>query len=90
MAYEHWPYTNFHDLNLDWILGKMRELHDYVHENVDAIPEMQQDIEQLAAHSVLQPYLCPCLQITPGCIQAYSCNDNGSHDNAPQHKTSIG
>lgn len=47
MAYEHWPYTNFHDLNLDWILGKMRELHDYVHENVDAIPEMQQDIREL-------------------------------------------
>lgn len=24
--FEHWPYTNFHDLNLDWIVAKIKEL----------------------------------------------------------------
>ena len=24
--FEHWPYTNFHDLNLDWILAKIMEM----------------------------------------------------------------
>lgn len=26
MAYEHLPYTDFHDLNLDWILARVKEL----------------------------------------------------------------
>ena len=28
--FNHYPYTDFHELNLDWILGKMRELEELV------------------------------------------------------------
>lgn len=28
--FEKWPYTNMHDLNLDWIIGKVRDLEDMV------------------------------------------------------------
>lgn len=31
--YEHFPYSNYHELNLDWILSKMKELQ----ENIDVI-----------------------------------------------------
>lgn len=30
MAIEKWPYTNLHDLNLDWILGEVKDMHDIV------------------------------------------------------------
>lgn len=26
MSFENWPYTNFHDLNLDWVLGEVKKL----------------------------------------------------------------
>ena len=29
-AFEHFPYTNFQDLNLDWILKKLKALEDDV------------------------------------------------------------
>lgn len=32
--YDHWPYTNFHELNLSWLLRKMRELSEEVREFV--------------------------------------------------------
>ena len=28
--FEHWPYTNFHNLNLDWIIGKVKDIDDNV------------------------------------------------------------
>lgn len=28
--FEHWPYTNFHDLNLNWIVGKVKNIDDNV------------------------------------------------------------
>lgn len=34
MAYERFPYTDFHDLNLDWILGKVKELDGKVNDNI--------------------------------------------------------
>lgn len=34
MAYERFPYTDFHDLNLDWIIGKVRELDDKINDNI--------------------------------------------------------
>lgn len=30
--FEHWPYTNFHELNLNWIIKKVKELSDEVSE----------------------------------------------------------
>lgn len=28
MAFEQFPYSNFHDLNLDWIVGKIKEFNE--------------------------------------------------------------
>ena len=30
------PYTNFHELNLDWILKKMKELNDLFYGDIEA------------------------------------------------------
>lgn len=35
MAFEQFPYSNFHDLNLDWIIGKVKEFN----ERLDTIRE---------------------------------------------------
>lgn len=35
MAFEQFPYSNFHDLNLDWIIGKIKEFN----ERLDTIRE---------------------------------------------------
>ena len=31
------PYANFHDLNLDWILNKVKELDEFVHTTLEKI-----------------------------------------------------
>lgn len=30
--YEHWPYVNFHELNLDWVIKKMYQLEEEMEE----------------------------------------------------------
>lgn len=30
MLFEHFPYTNYHDINLAWLLNEMKQLHDFV------------------------------------------------------------
>ena len=32
MAFEQFPYTNLHDLNLDWMLKKLEELEKRIKE----------------------------------------------------------
>lgn len=32
MAFEQFPYTNLHDLNLDWLLKKIEELEKRIKE----------------------------------------------------------
>lgn len=50
--FEHFPYTNFHDLNLDWILKKMKELES---QSEGAIDEIIKKLEELKKQgSVLQ------------------------------------
>lgn len=45
MAYERMPWTDFHDLNLDWILGKVKELDGKVNDSIEqVIREALQDI----------------------------------------------
>ena len=45
MAYERFPYTDFHDLNLDWLLGKVKELDGKVNDSIEqVIREALQDI----------------------------------------------
>lgn len=38
-VFENFPYTNFHDLNLDWILNKVKELDEKVNGDFDAVIE---------------------------------------------------
>lgn len=47
--FEHFPYTNFHDLNLDWILRTVEELYQRVSEQTDWIEEHQKEYEELKA-----------------------------------------
>ena len=45
MSYERFPYTDFHDLNLDWLLGKVKELDGKVNDSIEqVIREALQDI----------------------------------------------
>lgn len=58
--FEHFPYTNFHELNLDWILGKMKELDGEMDtlsaavtalrkwfDNLDVTDEVRQVLEEM-------------------------------------------
>ena len=31
------PYTNFHDLNLDWIIKEVKELNEYIHNTLESV-----------------------------------------------------
>lgn len=42
--WEQFPYANFHELNLDWILQKLRELENRVGNLEDAIKNLKQEI----------------------------------------------
>ena len=35
--FEQFPYTNFHELNLDWVLSKLKELDEKVNNIEDRI-----------------------------------------------------
>lgn len=51
--FEHFPYTNFHDLNLDWIIKTLKELSikeqdlDYIAEQAAEIKAELEQLEQL-------------------------------------------
>ena len=47
--FEHFPYTNFHDLNLDWILRVVKDLYQEVSKQTDWIEEHQKEYEELKA-----------------------------------------
>lgn len=50
------PYTNLHDLNLDWVLNELKELKDKVEEleKTPAVPEsLVSDVEELKEKVVL-------------------------------------
>ena len=60
--FEHFPYTNFHGLNLDWILRKVEdsvktvdELKDFV-ENLDVQDEVNKKIEEMAESGALKSF----------------------------------
>lgn len=46
-VFEHFPYTNFHDLNLDWILKHMREVVELVKSLNDTVGGLQTTVNQL-------------------------------------------
>ena len=46
MPFEQFPYTNFHELNLDWIIDKVKEClesNEELKEHVDNIDQYIQD-----------------------------------------------
>ena len=54
MAQYRFPYTNFHDINLDWILKQMTELKSYVTDQIDDI--ITQQVELILADATLTAY----------------------------------
>lgn len=54
MAFEMYPYTNFHDLNLDWIISKIRAIDDAVNASqaaqiaAEAAQELAEAAQRLA------------------------------------------
>lgn len=40
---ENFPYTNFHDLNLDWIIKEMKALKDF--NDNDLLPLIREQVE---------------------------------------------
>ena len=48
--WNRYPYTNFHELNLDWIIQKIQELDDGIYDLVNA--SIQQAINNLYIQSV--------------------------------------
>lgn len=34
-AFEHFPYTNFHELNAGWIIDKLNELWAFIHGEIE-------------------------------------------------------
>ena len=48
MAFENWPYANFHDLNLDWILKQLKAYG----EDIEKIPDI---IKQYIDNIVIDP-----------------------------------
>ena len=43
--FEHLPYTNFHDLNLDWILEKVKYAYEQVIKNGQDLEEFKKYVE---------------------------------------------
>ena len=45
--FEHFPYTNFHDLNLDWILRIVKDLYHEVGNHTEWIANHEKEYEEL-------------------------------------------
>lgn len=50
MAFEKFPYSNFHDLNLDWIIQQVNEWAAEWAEVKQAYEEFEADLSQINAH----------------------------------------
>ncbi len=50
MAFEKFPYSNFHDLNLDWIIQQVNEWAAEWAEVKQAYEEFEVDLSQIEAH----------------------------------------
>ena len=46
MALEQVPYTNYHDLNLDWVLKVAKEAKDVIEGDRTEINELKEEMEQ--------------------------------------------
>ena len=52
--FENWPYTNLHELNLDWLLGRMKALGGAVDNYTEQVNELINDIAGLDTATLLQ------------------------------------
>ena len=50
-----WPYTNFHELNQDWIVKQIVELKEYVTDQINVVIEKQVELF-LADANILGEY----------------------------------
>lgn len=50
MAFEKFPYSNFHDLNLDWIIQQVNEWAEQWAEVKQAYEEFEYDLTHIEAH----------------------------------------
>ena len=51
-VFENFPYTNFHELNLDWLLNKVKELEEKIGEDLNE--EIIQYIDEHLSQFVLE------------------------------------
>lgn len=54
MACYNFPYTNFHDINLDWILKQVQDLQNYVNDQINDI--IEQKVQIILADATLTAY----------------------------------
>ena len=48
---ENFPYTNFHDLNLDWIIKQIKDQKDFFEH--DLVPLIEQKISEIELNMVI-------------------------------------
>ena len=46
-VFENLPYANFHELNLDWIIKALKESIETLHDGVEYIQQVEQEIQDL-------------------------------------------
>lgn len=77
--YEHLPYTNFHELNLDWLLRKMKELEQAVADFTG--DELQEAVNKyLDEHPNLFPFVTP---------QLFGAVADGDADDSPAIQAAV-
>ena len=63
---EKFPYTNFHGMNLDWVIGKLKEIEDKFDENLDeTVREKIESLMIVSSYDALTETLTIELQIPP-------------------------
>lgn len=46
---DNWPYTNLHELNLDWVIKKVREGIEATNQALEAVKEAEKDVDKAYA-----------------------------------------
>lgn len=56
-VFEQFPYTNFHELNLDWIIAELKKLDKKVNEDLQEIIQASADayISNLVLNALYDP-----------------------------------